>query len=240
MYNKKMNFKLKGVWLPAEILNCRALSACEKVALSLVAALDKGIGFFATNDYFAALLCFSPEETERLTERLVSLGCLRVSYHERKRVLNYLGVANININNINNNININTKIKDNDYININSINDNINNTKEIISINNINDNINTDIVEKISTDSNDARRICEPELPKNKQLLYGVAERFSTREEVRAAVRAYADMMVGKRPSYSAFELAVMLQRLRSCIRDEQKQLEKIRQAVKEKLSYLC
>ena len=316
MYNKKINFRIKGIWIPSEILGSQALSASEKIALSLVAALDRDRGFFATNDYFAALLCFTPEQTERLTDHLVSLGCIRVSYHEQKRVLNYLGTehigkgaADININNINNNIintnniNANSNIKNNiNNINSNNINanssieNNINNinTDNIIAnsnkdniINNININSDRDRSESTISDSiaepmldPELRRLwCEIDnddpgklerflkarekalakaaenrpkpqsapqsqpdepLPENKRLLYATAARFSPEEEVRAAVRDFADMMLERRAGYSPLELSVALQRLRSCVRDEKKQLENIRKAVRERSPFLC
>ena len=76
-----------------------------------------------------------------------------------------------------------------------------------------------------------APRRLEDTRPEPRALLYRVAEGFSDKEDLRAAVKAYADMRLAKSPSYSAFELSAMLQRLRIEARDEQKQLERIKYA---------
>lgn len=77
MENKSNQFE--GLWIPVEILSNQNLSANEKLVLSIIKALDKGQGCFASNKYIAGLIGLKSTTLSNIVSSLKEKGFINVT-----------------------------------------------------------------------------------------------------------------------------------------------------------------
>lgn len=75
---KKSN-QVEGLWIPIEILSNSNLTANEKLVLSIIKALDKGQGCFASNKYIAELIGLESRSMTAIISKLKEKGCVEVT-----------------------------------------------------------------------------------------------------------------------------------------------------------------
>lgn len=73
------NKKIEGLWIPIEILSNQNLSANEKLVLSIIKALDKGQGCFASNKYIAELIGLKSTTMSNIISSLKEKGFVEVT-----------------------------------------------------------------------------------------------------------------------------------------------------------------
>ena len=72
--------KLKGLWIPVEILLNENLSDKEKIILSMVMYLSKDKGYcFATNNYFSDILNVTVVSTSRIINSLKKKNYIKIN-----------------------------------------------------------------------------------------------------------------------------------------------------------------
>lgn len=82
-----MEDKIDGLWIPIEILQDKALQPNEKIVLSIIKALDRDRGCFASNQYIATLLGLEKRSITAIVSKLSAKGYIEVQifgYNERK------------------------------------------------------------------------------------------------------------------------------------------------------------
>lgn len=70
--------QIEGLWIPIEILSNQNLSANEKLVLSIIKALDKGQGCFASNTYIAKLVGLKSGTLSNMISSLKEKGFVEV------------------------------------------------------------------------------------------------------------------------------------------------------------------
>ena len=78
----------KGLWIPAEILFDKRLTAMDKLLLAGLALLDNGEGCFATNGYLARVCGCNETKVSKAVAKLKNIDLITtVFYDGRQRVL---------------------------------------------------------------------------------------------------------------------------------------------------------
>ena len=73
--------KLKGLWIPAEILLNKDLSDKEKIILSMILYLSEEKGScFASNKYIANIVNVTPERVSKIIRSLKDKGYVNLSF----------------------------------------------------------------------------------------------------------------------------------------------------------------
>jgi Txe/YoeB family toxin of Txe-Axe toxin-antitoxin module len=89
--NEDLEFEMKGVWIPSEILFNESLSPTEKLLFAEIDALDKlkKGGCFAGNDRLAKLIGIKVRQVQQCISNLKKHGFIKQSsFNGRQRVLN--------------------------------------------------------------------------------------------------------------------------------------------------------
>lgn len=71
--------QVEGLWIPIEILSNSNLTANEKLVLSIIKALDKGQGCFASNKYIAELIGLESRSMTAIISKLKEKGFVEVT-----------------------------------------------------------------------------------------------------------------------------------------------------------------
>lgn len=81
-----MEKTFEGLWIPTNILSNQNLTANEKLVLSIIKALDKGKGCYASNKYIAKLIGLEQRSMSKIIKSLKDKNCVEVDiegYNER-------------------------------------------------------------------------------------------------------------------------------------------------------------
>ena len=98
-----MERKLKGVFVPANIWECKELSITERFLIAEINRLDLTEGCRETNKYFAEFLNLTQSRISVIINNLVKRGFLysTIKYKDNKEVENRILSVNKTILNIN-------------------------------------------------------------------------------------------------------------------------------------------
>lgn len=80
--------KIKGLWVPLEILHSEELSSTQKLVMAVVIGLSKDGQCTASNQYIADAIGVSYELVKKIIPQLATKGYLRTkNYRDKKKMI---------------------------------------------------------------------------------------------------------------------------------------------------------
>lgn len=89
--------KFSGIWIPADVMQCSALSDKAKIAYGLIASLDNEDGCYASNGFFGKVLGIESRQVRYVIEELVSAGLVIRVLDESGRTLRTIEKAAVEL-----------------------------------------------------------------------------------------------------------------------------------------------